>query len=78
MLHLELHLRTFFQCPIAVHLDCREVNKYIVAVRALDKAIALCGVNFTIPFSLTTLLLTSGAVHLVLQNGQNLMRQKRS
>src|ERR1700730_11893540 len=63
-LHLELHLRTFFQCSIAVHLDCCEVNKNIIAVRALDEPVALCGVKpfHDTFFSHYSILLTSGAV----------------
>src|SRR5580698_1918816 len=50
-LHLELHLRTFFQSAISIHLDRREVNEHIIAVRALDEAIALGGVKpFHSPF----------------------------
>ena len=63
-LHLELHLRAFFQRSIAIHLDCCEVNKNIIAVRALDEAIALCGVKpfHDTFFSHYSILLTSGAV----------------
>jgi len=63
-LHLELHLRAFFQCSIPVHLDCCEVNKNIIAVRALDEAIALGGVKpfHDTFFSHYSILLTSGAV----------------
>jgi hypothetical protein len=44
-LHLELHLRTFVQSPVTVHLDRGEVNKHVIAVGALDEAIALGGVK---------------------------------
>src|SRR5665213_702533 len=43
--HLKLHFRAFLQRPIAGHLDCREVNKYILAAGPLDKSIALGGVK---------------------------------
>src|ERR1700680_2237806 len=63
-LHLELHLRAFFQRSIPIHLDCCEVNKNIIAVRALDEPIALCGVKpfHDTFFSHYSILLTSGAV----------------
>jgi hypothetical protein len=44
-LNLELHLRTFFQRPIAIHLNRRKVYKHVIAVSALDKPVALCGVK---------------------------------
>jgi len=44
-LNLELHLRAFFQRPIAVHLNRRKMYKHIIAVSALDKPVALGGVK---------------------------------
>jgi hypothetical protein len=49
-LDLELHLRTLLERPVSIHLDSREVHEYIIAVRALDETIALCGVK---PFNYT-------------------------
>jgi hypothetical protein len=43
--HLELYLRTFLERAVSVHLDRREVHEHIIAVRALDETIALCGVK---------------------------------
>jgi len=41
----ELNLRTFLESPVAIHLDRRKMDEHIVAVRALDKSVALCGVK---------------------------------
>jgi hypothetical protein len=43
--HLELYLRTLLERAVSVHLDRREVHEHIIAVRALDDTIALCGVK---------------------------------
>src|ERR1700719_4456618 len=44
-LHLELHLRAFFKCPVAGHLNGRKVDKHILAAGSLNEAIALGGVK---------------------------------
>src|ERR1700761_3601216 len=44
-LYLELHLRALLERPITVHLNGREVHEHIIAVRALNEAIALRGVK---------------------------------
>src|SRR5579872_6904201 len=43
--YLELHFRALLQRPVTGHLDCREVNKHILAAGPLDKSIALGGVK---------------------------------
>src|ERR1700739_3919460 len=55
------------------------MHKHIIAVGALDKAIALCGVKpfHDTFFSHYSFLLTSGAAHSVPQNGQNVTTRKR-
>ena len=45
LLDLELHLRAFIQGTVAVRLDRRKVNEYVVAARPLDESIALGGVK---------------------------------
>src|SRR5258707_15531944 len=37
LLHLELHLRPFFQILVTAHLYSCEVHKHVLAVRALDE-----------------------------------------
>jgi hypothetical protein len=49
-LYFKLNLRAFFECPIAGHLDGREVDKHIFAAGPLDESIAFGGVK---PFHYT-------------------------
>ena len=44
-LHFELNLRTLFECPVAIHLDRREMHEHIISIGSLDKSIALGGIK---------------------------------
>ena len=45
LLHLELNLRALIQGTVSRCLDSRKVDKYVIARGALDKTIALRGVE---------------------------------
>jgi len=45
LLHLEFHLRAFIQRTVAVRLNRRKMDEYIVTAGPLDETIAFCGIE---------------------------------
>jgi hypothetical protein len=47
---VELYRLTFFECFVAVHLDCGKVNEYVSAFFRLDESVTLLSIE---PFNFT-------------------------